>query len=202
LEQTGIASVGAGENITAARSPVIFDIGGLRLAILSYVDVPVEFRGFDTRSWIASDTKPGVAWADRAWMDADINAARGAADIVVVLLHSGYEYVQSPSPPQRLAAEQAIQAGADVVLGHHSHVLQPMDILGRQLIAYGLGNFAFPDGGETESMLLQLWIDAEGLREIELIPIVISDDGHPTIPEQPIRDELWRGIVELVSMSP
>jgi poly-gamma-glutamate synthesis protein (capsule biosynthesis protein) len=179
LEARGINTVGAGADDAAAHRPVIFEMNGIKLAFLAYVDVPVEFRGFDARSWIAGENVAGVAWAGPNRIRTDVAAALTQADLVVVILHSGYENVLQPSPPQVAAAHAAIEAGAKLVIGHHAHVLQPIELFRDGVIAYGLGNFAFEDAGPPETGLLNIWIDARGVRELELVPLLLDTDGRP-----------------------
>lgn len=179
LHENGIATVGAGRDIAAAHQPYWVDQDGLTLAFLSFVDVPQEFRGFDTRSWTAGEGAPGIAWADPQEMQVEIEHAKQHADLVIVLLHSGYEYVPNPSQPQIRAARAAIQAGADLVLGHHAHILQPVEFHPRGVIVYGLGNFVFEDAGPPESALLKVWMDPDGVRELRFLPVRLDDAGRP-----------------------
>ncbi len=192
LEARGINTVGAGANDAAAHSPVLFEMNGIKLAFLAYVDVPVEFRGFDTRTWIAGENHPGVAWAEPNRIHADVTAALSQADLVVVILHSGYENVIQPSPPQVAAAHAAVEAGAKLVIGHHTHVLQPIEVFSDGVIAYGLGNFAFEDAGPPETGLLNIWIDARGVRDLELVPLLLDTDGRPF----PASEEISNAILE------
>jgi poly-gamma-glutamate capsule biosynthesis protein CapA/YwtB (metallophosphatase superfamily) len=179
LDENGIAAVGAGMNQAMAYSPVILDMQGLRLAFLAYVDVPVEGTGFDTRQWVADETDPGVAWAEPEQIRKDVSSARSFVDIVIVLLHSGYEYIPEPNEIQVAAAHAAIEAGAALVLGHHTHTLQPLEFYRGGVIAYGLGNFAFEQAGLPETVILNIWIDRSGVRELEVIPVLIRYDGQP-----------------------
>jgi len=181
LEKNHVRSVGAGENAAAAAAPVILTANGTSIAFLSFVDVPVEVRGFDARSWTATQNQPGVSWAVPEQMQADIAAVRPLVDIVVVLLHSGYEYVVQPSLPQVTAAHTAIDAGADLVLGHHAHVLQGIEFYNQGVIAYGLGNFVFDDGDIPQTVLLNVWLDSGGVRELEVVPIMLTEDGRPRL---------------------
>lgn len=181
FEQQSIATVGAGPDEEAAHRPVLYDINGLRVGFLSFVDVPQEFRGFDTRSWQASEVKPGLCWADHQRMRVEIKQVKEEADIVVVLLHSGYEYVPQPSPPQIAAARIAIEAGADLVIGHHAHILQPVEFQPQGVIVYGLGNFVFEDAGVPESVILRLWLDEDGVRELQFVPVRLDDTGKPVL---------------------
>jgi poly-gamma-glutamate synthesis protein (capsule biosynthesis protein) len=123
---------------------------------------------------------------------ADVTAALSQADLVVVILHSGYENVTQPSPPQVAAAHAAIEAGAVLVIGHHAHVLQPIELNRDGVIAYGLGNFAFKDGGPPETGLLNIWIDEHGVRELELVPLLLDGDGRPG----PANEEFSSAILE------
>jgi hypothetical protein len=179
LESQGIGVVGAGANEAIAHQAVLREVHGLRLAFLAYVDVPREYRGFDARVWQASAESPGIAWADLDRIRIDVAAARETADLVIVVLHSGYEYVVPPSAEQVAAAHTAIEAGADFVLGHHAHLLQGVELYQGGVIAYGLGNFAFEDAGPPESGILQVWLDADGVRAFDLIPITLDEYGCP-----------------------
>jgi poly-gamma-glutamate capsule biosynthesis protein CapA/YwtB (metallophosphatase superfamily) len=179
LEMQGIGVVGAGENRQAARAPFLIQINNLSLAFLAYVDVPVEVRGFDTRRWVATEDKAGVAWADPKQIQEDIQSVQPQADLIIVLLHSGYEGVVQPSPPQEAAAHTAIDAGAHLVIGHHAHVLQGIEFYNGGVIVYGLGNFAFEDGGFDQSAILQLWLDRDGVRTLGIIPVLLDTSGRP-----------------------
>ena len=181
LDERGIAVVGAGTDASSAREPAIVEHEGLKLAFLGYVDVPVEVSGFDTRSWSATGLSPGLAWAELDQITKDVAAANEKSDVVIVLLHSGYEYVEPPSPAQMLAAQAAVDAGADLVIGHHAHVLQGVEFRGNSVIAYGLGNFAFEIDGDPTTTILNVWLDEQGVRQIEYVPAIIEAGGRPRI---------------------
>jgi poly-gamma-glutamate synthesis protein (capsule biosynthesis protein) len=183
LRQAGVATVGAGANETAAHAPYIAEVKGLRLAFLGYVHVPVEVSGFDTATWTAQGNTPGLAWGDPARIRADVAAAAPQVDHVIVLLHSGYEYVDAPSPPQIAAARAAIDAGATLVIGHHAHVLQGIEFYRDGVIAYGLGNFAFEIDGPPETAIFHAWLDGDGVREIRLQAAVVQFGGQPRLAE-------------------
>jgi poly-gamma-glutamate synthesis protein (capsule biosynthesis protein) len=183
LRESGIAYVGAGADAGAARAPVILDRNGVRVAFLSYVNVPVEGRtAFDTRSWTAGIETPGVAWADPAAISQDVSQARSLADVVVVLLHAGLEGYSVYTTLQQTLAHTAVDAGATLVLGSHSHVLQPVERYKGGLIVYSLGNFVF-DGflaPSNYSAIFSATLTPRGLQSYEWVPVVI-EHGLPRL---------------------
>lgn len=184
LEAQGIAPVGAGEDAAQARSPRIISVNGLDVAFLGYTHVPVEASTFfDTAEWTAAPGKPGLAWAVPAEISEDVAAIKPDADLVVVMLHSGYEYVEPPSEEQAAAAHAAIDAGADIVIGHHAHILQGVEFYNEGVIVYGLGNFAFNIDGDPNTAILNVWLDGDGVRQIEFIPAVVQYGGQPRLAE-------------------
>jgi poly-gamma-glutamate capsule biosynthesis protein CapA/YwtB (metallophosphatase superfamily) len=183
LDGRQIAHAGAGANAAEARAPAIVERGGLRIAFLSYVDVPVEWRGFDARSWTATASSPGVAWLDPAEVAADIARARTVADVVVVFMHFGIEDQREPSETQRAEARAAIDAGASIVIGHHPHVVQPVERWGNGLIAYSMGNFVFDgeDNPTNESAILLVDLTETGVSSYRLVPVTLDSAGFPQI---------------------
>jgi poly-gamma-glutamate synthesis protein (capsule biosynthesis protein) len=181
LQREGIDVVGAGADVVEATSPILLESKGVKLAFLAYVDVPIEGSGFDTRSWNAEPSSPGLNWSDPTNIANAVAAAKDISDIVIVLLHSGYEYVEQPSPEQSAAAKAAIDAGADLIIGHHAHVLQGLEFYKDGVIVYGLGNFAFDIDGDPNTGILNVWLDKEGIRQIDLVPAVIQLGGQPRL---------------------
>ena len=180
LSAAGVATIGGGADDAAAHAPHIAEIGGLRVAFLGYVHVPVEaVTNFDTQTWTATADAPGLAWADPARVRADVAAIRPEVDLVVVILHSGYEYIEEPGEEQIAAARAAVDAGADLVIGHHAHILQGIHRYNDGVIAYGLGNFHFDIDGPPETAILNVWLDQNGVRQLELIPAIIQEHGQP-----------------------
>jgi poly-gamma-glutamate synthesis protein (capsule biosynthesis protein) len=181
LRALGIETVGAGADDQAARAPVILERNGLKVAFLGYVDVPVEGRtGFDTRSWEAGPASPGLAWAVPANMQFDIASARLKADVVVVMLHFGLEGNSEFTDSQQALAHLAIDSGASLVLGAHSHVLQPVELYNGGLIAYSLGNLVF-DGfapPATSSAIFTATLTRAGVTDYAFVPVMV-DHGLP-----------------------
>ncbi|MDW7646076.1 MAG: CapA family protein [Desulfuromonadales bacterium] len=141
LKEAGIVAVGAGHNIKDALAPAIIHINGFRVAILARTSVHVSSHSR------AGKRIPGVAFFDQKETADSIKAAKGISDIVVLLMHWGLEEYQYPTPDQKRLAYSLISAGADVILGHHPHVVQGIEYIENKLVAYSLGNFLFDDFG-------------------------------------------------------
>lgn len=141
VARSGLAALGAGASRQTAERPVVVEANGVRLAFLAYTQFfndPLNLPD-----------QPEAAWAnpiDPDRMVEAVEAARRQADFVIVSCHWGVEYATAPRASEIDLAHRLIDAGADAVLGHHPHVLQPIEIWrapdGRSgLIAYSLGNF-------------------------------------------------------------
>ena len=165
LDRCGISHVGAGKTVAEARQVKILNIKGKRVAFLAYsLTQPDEFY--------ATATRPGTAPGFASYVTADIASARSMADYVIVSFHWGGEGESSARPYQISAAHKAIDAGADVVLGHHPHVLQGVERYRRGVILYSLGNFAFASMSRISatSMIARITLDDEKT-DLEIIPI-------------------------------
>ena len=184
LQEHDILAIGAGANAQEAHEPAIIEINDLKIAFLAYVNVPVEATtGFDTASWTATSETAGLAWADPVQIADDVNAIRDKADLITVVLHSGFEYISAPSEPQVAAARSAIDAGADLVVGHHAHILQGIEFYAGGVIVYGTGNFAFEIDGPPQTALFNIWLDEDGVRQIDIQPAIIQFGGQPRLAE-------------------
>lgn len=195
LNNVGIATVGAGADLSAARTPAVLLRHGIRIAFLGYVNVPQDGPPFFFRNDLtaATESSAGVAWASAdsqgvAMIQADVRAARALADVVIVLLHAGIEYSRTPNDVQRTLAYAAMEAGAAAVIGAHPHVLQGVQRYGDGIIAYSLGNFVFDMTVDT-SAALRVTVTAQGVQSYEWLPVVISPAGQPrpATPEQSAR---------------
>jgi poly-gamma-glutamate capsule biosynthesis protein CapA/YwtB (metallophosphatase superfamily) len=171
----GLQTIGGG-TLGAARRATLVRLGGLRIALLAYSDV--RPAGFD-----ATIDQPGAAPAVPEAIAVDVAAARRRADSVVVYFHWGNELEFTPNEQQRSLAAVALAAGATVVLGAHPHVLQPVELRGRQLVAWSLGNFVFgaASPGTTSSGVLLVGLERRGVRWSELVPARI--DGFTPVPD-------------------
>ena len=157
LDEVGMKYAGAGRDMAAAREPMIFDVAGHTLAILSYVDC---YTLPGTEYFAATDQLAGTVFVHgcsagqpteqtRQMLENDLRNARERADLVLVSFHWGSEVTRQPDPfPQNLA-RLCIDAGADLVFGHHPHVLQGVEIYQGRPVIYSLGNFVFPTKWES-----------------------------------------------------
>lgn len=167
LTRQGLAFAGAGPDLDAAKSAWFTDIKGVRIAFLSYSLVyPEEFFAGKARA----GTAPGLA----TLFTTDISRAKESADYVIVSFHWGGEGLDSPKPYQKTVGRQAIDAGADVIIGHHPHVLQGVEYYRNGVIFYSLGNFAFGSMSRNadRSIIARITLDG-GIKEVEVLPLNI-----------------------------
>ena len=152
LDEAGLRHAGTASSAAAASRTTVFEVGGVSVALLSFA---YGFNGFRLpagRSWAANPIDVPTM------LDAAGRARAGGAQIVVVAVHAGDQYVSAPST-QQLRVFDALTRSDDVdfVYGHHAHVVQPLSRVNGKLVAYGLGN-AVADLGrslpETRSGLL------------------------------------------------
>lgn len=174
LKERNIHAIGIGRSFEEAREPVIVSTEDMKLAFLAY-----------TSAYNATDPKheyvaPPI---NLRWIKDDIRKAKSKADVCIVSLHFGYENVEYPPPECRQQARQIIEYGADLVLGHHPHVIQGLESYKSGFIAYSLGNFVFDNLTERrrESLILQASFDKEGIKAVDLLPIWINDEYQPQI---------------------
>ncbi|WP_025676987.1 CapA family protein [Paenibacillus polymyxa] len=138
LDEKGIAHAGAGRNAKEAYAPHYFERNGIKIALLGATRVMPE------ANWNASAKQPGVAGAyDSTAIVKSIREARNQADLVIVVAHWGKERATALEPHQTELSHAFIDAGADLVIGGHPHVLQGMEQYKGKWIAYSTGNFIF-----------------------------------------------------------
>ena len=203
LEEAGIATAGAGENLGAARAPAVVEVhtahGFVRFAFLGYDSIaPWHF---------ANAVTPGTAPLDAESVREDVRAALELADYVVVGASWGVEYTADPTAEQREIAAIAIEEGATLVIGSHPHWVQAVEHFDGALAAYSLGNFVFDQDWSvetTQGMVLELGFTLDRLIGYRIRPIVIRGDGgeaywiyrpefvDPAAEGRPILDRIWQ----------
>ena len=166
LREAGLAVIGGGATEEEARAFTVLERKGTKIAFLGYCSVlPQDYwaqearpgvnpaRGHTYYEQIEHD-QPGTpcrihSWAhrgDKANMIADIRKARELADLVVVSMHWGIHFTEAEVAEYQVEyAHAAIDAGADLILGHHAHILKPVEVYRGKVIFYSLGNFAIED---------------------------------------------------------
>jgi len=176
LKKAGVKWCGAGVDRETAEAPVIIKAGGIRIAFVGFTEFPEGSRKLDD--------VPTMALADAGTVRRAVGAARGIADVVVVSLHWGEEYQDRPGEDRRKLARIAAEAGADLIVGHHPHVLQGFEVINgarRTLVAYSLGNFVFDQRkeGTRDGAILLVRLGRQGVIAASVVPIQLVS-GRPT----------------------
>lgn len=177
LEAVGIKHAGGGRDVTVARSPAIVGTKAGDVAVLAFTDKHAS--GFP-----AGTEHPGVATVgDGSKVIEAIKAAKQNADHVVVSFHWGTEYTFAAASYQRSLAHRCVDAGADLVLGHHPHVIQGVEVYKDKLIAYSLGDFVFDHrpGPTGQAFILQVTLRPGQPPVARMIPVYL--DNTYGIPE-------------------
>ena len=165
LDRAGILHTGAGATLAEARREALVTVKGKRVAFLAYsLTFPKEFYAGAGHSGAAQ------GGADR--VRDDIVRARRSAEYVVISFHWGAELAGTPKPYQQQSAHAAIDAGADLVLGHHPHVLQGIERYRGKTILYSLGNFAFGSMSRAadRSMIARITLGGAD-QTVEVVPL-------------------------------
>lgn len=191
LKEGGLAQVGGGMNLKQAHAPLIFERKGLRIAVLSYNE-------FQPRSFEAGPNLPGVAWSEDQQVVADITAARTIhkADLVIPIMHWGWENELRSNPRQWQLAKLMIDSGADAVIGGHPHVTQDVGVYKGKPIMFSVGNFVMKEtdnDNQRKAWVVKLTLDKQGVRSFLGQPIKIDMKGIPTLARKAIGPCWQRG---------
>jgi hypothetical protein len=169
LSENSIRSVGAGMSVEEARRTLIIDLNGVRIGIINFSE------GEDLTSAVSG---PGVFGWDVDAVVESVRAIRPGVHVILAICHGGVEYIPFPPPYLASAFRRIAEAGADLIVGHHPHVPQGVQILNGVPICYSLGNFVFYQ--ETDlfyrkvGYLVKAGVSREGLAHIHLIPYEIG----------------------------
>ncbi|HYE71714.1 MAG TPA: CapA family protein [Blastocatellia bacterium] len=174
LSEVEIGHAGAGLNKTAALTPYVIEKNGMRFGFVAYTDVGPN--------WLAAtETSSGIAIADPKTLPAEIEQAKTWCDFLIVSFHWGDEY-KAHNARQTLLARAAVDAGADMVIGHHPHVEQDTEWYNGKFIAYSLGNFIFDQYFSPETMqglVIKATVDEAKTVEIEKYTLKLSPQYQP-----------------------
>lgn len=181
LEDGGILPVGAGKDQAEALSPALLEIKGWKIAVVGIDQV------LDPLDAVATPDKPGTAAGhDRDQMVQAIEAAAEVADLVIVTIHWGVELDTEPRDYMIDDADLFIEAGADIIFGHHSHRVNPVDMVDGTAVFWGLGHFVWPHLNEesAQTAVAEVIVHPNGKMDARIIPAYIQDHGHPILLEE------------------
>lgn len=167
LGQAGILYVGAGENLDRAKKMEVIESNGKKIGFLA------ASRVIPVGDWNAGSISGMLTTYDPALLLEAIKSNRAYCDILIVYVHWGIERNEYPEEYQKKMAKQYIDAGADVVIGSHPHVMQGIEYYKDKPIAYSLGNYIFSTRYRSGS-LLKIKIGKENDISVCLLPFVSS----------------------------
>ena len=185
IDNTGIKRVGAGKNKEDAFKAAIIEEDGLKIGILSASRVVPDVK------WYATGKRSGLIGAYDVHIKELLNEVeklKKDVDLVVLSIHWGVERSAEPKDQDRILAKKLIDGGVDIIMGHHPHVLQGIEIYKGKPIFYSLGNFVFGTQGELTSntMIAQINLVDGQMDNIEIIPFNIRL-GRPVPVTEDIR---------------
>jgi len=214
IDATGILHAGAGRNLEEACQPAVFTCGGMRFAFLSFATE--AFPGY-----AANPYKPGISLIrrdplygsscvnpdDQERMMHLIQAARKEGNFVIAAFHWGLSQSRALTRSQETLGRAAVDAGAGLVIGHHPHILQGVEVYKGSLILYSLGNFVFdlvpPFFGPAtrDTLIAKVKLANHRVKEAFFVPAWINDQGQPEVvpPKHPKSTEILQMIRALSS---
>jgi poly-gamma-glutamate synthesis protein (capsule biosynthesis protein) len=234
LEGNGIRTVGGGKDLDAALAPAILEANGSRVAFLAATCLlpvgsaasaerpglaPIHIRTtLEVDPYIQME-EPGHAplvhtapyAADLTRVCERIEAAKAAADFVVVSVHMGFGFTEHLAEYEPLVAHALIDAGADLVLGNHVHAIHAIETYRGKAILYSPGNFVAqqPREGQPPEVLeiyrqmsddayfAMIDVAADGGYRLQIVPTVVNDDGLPVRAEGESFDRIVERITRL-----
>ena len=199
LDNSGLLFTGAGKNIACAREPALIEMKGVKLGFLAYAWVEV------TEATAATHRSAGVAPMEYRLIKEDILKLKKKVDSVIISLHWGFCEYHLPYPRHIELAHKLIDAGADVIIGHHPHVLQGIEEYSNGLIAYSIGNLVFPDyefrgkkitnsDANKTTILLNIELSPNGYSDYSIVPLKADEHFRPFPIKGPAREEVVKQI--------
>jgi poly-gamma-glutamate synthesis protein (capsule biosynthesis protein) len=166
VKKAGFLYIGGGKNLAEVSKPNIVEINGIKVGFLGFTST------FPMEAW-ARKNKPGVNYSDFDKFPAVIAAAKRECDVLVVSFHGGTELAEEPNQIQKDFMHLAVTAGADLILGHHPHVLQAVEVYKDKPILYSLGNFLFvsPAPATRPTVIAKITLNAQGVSRIDFVPV-------------------------------
>ena len=172
LEGIGIPYVGAGRNFEEASEPVYMEANGLTIAFVAATQIE-RMASPDTKG--ATETSAGVfRCLEIGPLLETVREAKEKSDFTIVFIHWGTEGTDALDHWQMEQAPQIAEAGADLIIGAHPHVLQPVGFLGDVPVVYSLGNFLF-NSRTLDSCIVEAEIGKNGMERLQFLPAVQSN---------------------------
>ncbi|MCM1251195.1 MAG: CapA family protein [Clostridium sp.] len=171
LKDAGMPYVGAGTNLEEAAAPVYFIINDIKIAFISATQIE-RLDNPDTKG--ATEISPGVfrCWNAEKLLQV-IAAAKAESDFVVVYVHWGTENQEETDWAQNKQAPEMVEAGADLIIGDHPHILQKIDMIDGVPVIYSLGNFWF-NSKTLDTGMVKIVLTKDGLQSYQFIPCLQS----------------------------
>ncbi len=176
LDEHGLARVGAGANKEEAWRPVVLEAEGYKIGFMAATIIYPD-------DWAATAQRPGICSArDVKALAAAVAELHKQVDYVVVNVHWGNERDTNPTAFERECGPALVDAGADLVIGHHPHILQGIAAYKGGVIAYSLGNFIFTrtTRASQDSGIVVATFDEQGLAAVRFLP-AFTDAGRPVL---------------------
>ena len=164
IKAHNVKAFGAGLILGQALKPAIISSKGLKFGFLGFRDK--EHKGFDHNGVITPEINKHIVFEE-------IKSLRPKVDVLILSLHFGWEYQYYPSPKDVELCRSFIDAGADIILGHHPHYPQGIEEYRNGLIAYSLGNFIWDQkfiGHTDSSYMLSIDVTKKGIHRVKVIP--------------------------------
>jgi len=176
LSSASIETVGAGSDYNSANLPTILEVDNYKIAFLAYTTLmPATLN--------ANSQRGGLSEFKIEKAKEDVRLAKNNSNFVIVSLHWGNEYENQANAVQKKIARELIDGGADIIVGHHPHVVQELENYKDGWIAYSLGNFVFDQNFSSETMrgaLLRINIEKQAISDVNLEKIEINEYFQPT----------------------
>jgi poly-gamma-glutamate capsule biosynthesis protein CapA/YwtB (metallophosphatase superfamily) len=175
LKENAIDYIGGGLTYKEAHAPIIKNIKGTKIAFFAYTNLLPSSIGFES-------SRSAVAFPNKDQLVIDIQNAKSLADVVVVSFHWGEEYQTVHNLYQEDLAHFAIDSGAGLIIGHHSHVAQDFEKYKNGYIAYSLGNFVFDQNFSEETkfgLVLEVVFEDKKIIEVKTQKINFTSSFQP-----------------------
>ncbi len=177
LEKSGISFSGA-DAVSLSHKGVVIAAGGCRVGFLSFTDTLNSLR-------ISDYARDGIInYNDTERITAAVRDMRSRADIVIVSLHWGRELYPEPSERQLDLAASLTSAGADIIAGHHPHVIQPYKRINGGHVFFSLGNFVFDQTSKPETsraLMVSVLVKKKSIHRVRVFPLSIDMEYRPGI---------------------